>query len=283
MEFLRELAQDKIILGCGVPLGPAFGLVDYCRIGSDVALKWEDKLLGGLKYRERVSTINSLTSTIGRRHLNGNVFYNDPDVFILREKNNKLTKNQRNTLFILNLIFGGLVFTSDNIDEYSEEEMKQYLYLFPIREKSIEKVEHTRELCRVEFKIDNRGYLALSNLSDKEIKIHLDERVYFEKTMTFIFGNTDIYLKPYQTICLLMLENRDFEIAGSDNIFPGNEVVDFNVEDDNIILKFHEHCMGIEHVYVKIPERLKTFKVNGEVLNAEKINTVNILKVVSRK
>ena len=75
MSFLRELAGNKIILGCGVPLGAAFGLVDYCRIGSDVSLTWEDKLLKRLHYRERVSTINSLTSTIGRWHLNGRAFY----------------------------------------------------------------------------------------------------------------------------------------------------------------------------------------------------------------
>jgi alpha-galactosidase len=236
MEFIREIVGEKIILGCGVPLGPSFGLVDYCRIGSDVALKWEDKLLKVLNYRERVSTINAIISTIGRRHLNRKAFYNDPDVFILREKNNKLTKNQRNTLFILNLIFGGLVFTSVNINEYSEEEMMLYLSMFPIREKSIEKVERTQELCRVEFKIDNRSYLAISNLSDKEIKVHLNEGEYFEKTIGFIFGSTDILLKPYETICLLMLQNKDYEIAGSDNIFPGNEVIDFEVDKDNIIL-----------------------------------------------
>jgi alpha-galactosidase len=28
MEFLREIIGDKIILGCGVPLGSSFGLVD---------------------------------------------------------------------------------------------------------------------------------------------------------------------------------------------------------------------------------------------------------------
>ena len=33
MDFLRECCGDKIILGCGVPLAPAFGVVDACRIG----------------------------------------------------------------------------------------------------------------------------------------------------------------------------------------------------------------------------------------------------------
>ena len=42
MEFLRELCGDKLILGCGVPLVPSFGLVDYCRISCDVGLDWND-------------------------------------------------------------------------------------------------------------------------------------------------------------------------------------------------------------------------------------------------
>ena len=80
MVFLRECVKSRKILGCGVPLGSSFGLVDYCRIGGDVALKWEDRLLKFMRYRERVDTLHSLTSTIGRRHLNGNAFINDPDV-----------------------------------------------------------------------------------------------------------------------------------------------------------------------------------------------------------
>lgn len=281
MKFIREVASDRLILGCGVPLGPSFGLADYCRVGSDVALKWEDKLLKGLKYRERVSTVNSLRSTIGRRQLNGNVFYNDPDVFILREKNNTLTIEQRNTLYILNLIFGGLVFTSDNLDEYSNEEMKLYLSLFPIRDKIIQRVEHIMEVYRVEFRIDDRNYLAMSNLSDSEVELHINNGVYFERTKGFIYGNSDVHLKAYETICLLVIQNKDFEIVGSYNIFPGNEVIGFKVEEDNINLKFHGKCMGALNVFIKIPEKFKNFKVNGEIRNAEKINDLNILRVTA--
>jgi hypothetical protein len=113
--------------------------------------------------------------------------------------------------------------------------------------------------------------------------VHLNEGAYFEKTMGFIFGSTDILLKPYETICLLMLQNKDFEIAGSDNIFPGNEVMNFEVDRNNIILKFHEHCMGIINVYIIVPETFSDFKVNGEIYKTEKINNVNLLKVMNRK
>lgn len=44
MELLRSLCGDKLILGCGVPLAPAFGKVDFCRIGADMALSWNKNL-----------------------------------------------------------------------------------------------------------------------------------------------------------------------------------------------------------------------------------------------
>ena len=41
MDLIRECCQDKLVLGCGVPLMPAFGKVDYCRIGADIHLQWK--------------------------------------------------------------------------------------------------------------------------------------------------------------------------------------------------------------------------------------------------
>ncbi len=96
-----------------MPLGPAMGKVDYCRIGSDVAPFWEYRLLKFINVRERISTINSLSNTIGRARLDGYAFRNDPDVFILRDgkigvNRNKLSGHQRFTLFFVNHLLGGL-------------------------------------------------------------------------------------------------------------------------------------------------------------------------------
>lgn len=218
MEFLREICGDKIILGCGVPLGSAFGLADYCRIGSDVSLSWEDKILSGLHYRERVSTINSIESTIGRRHLNNYAFLNDPDVFIIRSKNNKLTKNQRYTLLLINLIFGGLVLTSDNISEYSDEEMKLYKSIFPIMEKTILDVSFS-DVIRIKFMIKDNEYLVLSNLKASKVDIVVKDGGYINREKGLIDKNTRITLEPYESICLLKAESLDAKYMESTNIF----------------------------------------------------------------
>ena len=204
MDFLREITGDKIILGCGVPLGCAFGFVDYCRIGSNIALKWEDKLLKRLNFRERTSTINSITNTIGRRHLNKLAFINDSDVFILRTMNNNLTKNQRYTLLLINLIFGGLIFTSDNINEYTEEEMSIYKSMFKLQDRTVEKIER-QSVLKIYFSIEDKKYLALCNLSNKDTIISMEEGTYFNRKNGFFKKDETIKLEPCESICLMII------------------------------------------------------------------------------
>ena len=126
MEFLREVCGDKLILGCGVPVMPAFGLVDYCRVSCDVGLDWDGSWLMRHTHRERVSTRQAIGNTIFRRQLNGRAYLSDPDVFFLRDDNLKLTDEQKLTLATVNALFGGVLFCSDNMGQYGERALAVY-------------------------------------------------------------------------------------------------------------------------------------------------------------
>ena len=126
MELLRRLCGDKLILGCGVPLMSAFGLVDYCRIGCDVSLRWDDVWYMRLFHRERVSTKHSLDNTVCRRQLGGRAFGNDPDVFFLREENCYLTPAQKKRLAETNARYGQVLLISDDPNAYSPERKERY-------------------------------------------------------------------------------------------------------------------------------------------------------------
>ncbi len=125
MEFIRENSFGAEILGCGVPLVSAAGLVDYCRIGCDVSLKFDDVWFMKYMHRERISTKLTLLDTISRRHLNGYFFLNDPDVYLLREENMSMNFEQRKSLALINHIFGSIYLTSDSIANYNDE-MKEF-------------------------------------------------------------------------------------------------------------------------------------------------------------
>lgn len=126
MDFIRECVGDKLILGCGVPLAPAFGKVDYCRIGADIGLEWNKFKV----HLEDVCTRTTLWNTIFRRGLDGRAFANDPDVFLLRDNNMTSSFEQRKISAIVNHIFGSLLFTSDNVGDYNEEKLDVLLHIF---------------------------------------------------------------------------------------------------------------------------------------------------------
>ena len=167
MSFLRNIVGNKLILGCGVPLGSSFGLVDYCRIGADVHLRWEHQLLKWLRGRERVSTILSLQNTLSRWQLDGRAFYNDPDVFILRKSKQKLTHEQQYTLFLINVLLGSVIFTSDNVSEYSEETWEMYERVLKWKDSQVKSVIDDDDFYEIHFTHKNEAYVAYCNLSDK--------------------------------------------------------------------------------------------------------------------
>lgn len=137
MDFLRSCAGEARLLGCGVPLMPAFGRVDYCRIGCDVGLSWDDKPWMRLLHRERISTKNSLQNSVFRRQLNGRAFVNDPDVFLLRRDGNTLLERQRQALAEVNALCGGVLFTSDNPASYDAGQTAQLRRLLTLRQADV--------------------------------------------------------------------------------------------------------------------------------------------------
>ncbi|MDR3293053.1 MAG: alpha-galactosidase [Clostridiales bacterium] len=125
MEFLRECVGDKLLLGCGVPLGAAFGYVDACRTGCDAGLKYGGEIYNKLTTinAEIISAQNSVVNTVFRRHLNGRAFLGDPDVFFLRDDNLKFTEEQKLLLARINNLFGGVLFVSDDVGAYDEGQL----------------------------------------------------------------------------------------------------------------------------------------------------------------
>lgn len=189
MEFLRKLAGPKKILACGVPLGSAFGLADYCRIGGDIHMTWEHRLLAFLRFRERVSTLASLRSTLGRWQLDGRVFRNDPDVFILRNENQRLSPTQQQTVLTINALLGSLLFTSDDLGKYSPEQMAELeaaLELHGSRISSVSELE--KDVFEIDFENEGVSYSAFCNLNS---------RVKMAQTK-----NGRIEIQPFETIIL---------------------------------------------------------------------------------
>ncbi len=168
MDLLREAVGKKLLLACGSPVGTTFGNADIMRTGSDVDISYnKKKSIKNIKWNNEVySTLSSIINTISRRGLSGRAFLNDPDVFILRDTNCDYTEAQKQTLAIINWIFGDVLFVSDNVGEYSEEHKTLIKKLFSTPKPKLNKVDFSQGLLKVEFVSEGQSYLFEARLSD---------------------------------------------------------------------------------------------------------------------
>lgn len=160
VNLLRELCKDRLILGCGVPLGACMGVFDACRISCD-ADKTYESLLNRLGVNCEVpSSPNAVNNTVFRRHLNGRAFLGDPDVFFLRDTNIKYTPEQKLLHAEVNSLCGSVLFVSDNAGDYDEKTAALLREFFKERKASEIRAQYTGDeeitLCYTENGVEKR-------------------------------------------------------------------------------------------------------------------------------
>ena len=154
--------------------------MDYCRIGCDVSLDWNDKFYMQYLHRERVSTLNAIQNSISRRHLNNRAFLNDPDVFFLRDENIQLNSTQKETLAFVNKHFGSLIFTSDDISLYKNQDKLFDSTIMNVNTEIVEVNPNRNGIIEVKYKNQFGKYNAHINLSSKDV---LDIKAYETKVV----------------------------------------------------------------------------------------------------
>ncbi len=151
IDLLRECVGSKKILGCGVQQMPCFGKVDYMRIGADMALGWEHSFIRKRMHREDVSTPNAVHNSIYRRCLNGRAFLCDPDVFLLRRTNIEFTVEQQKLLAKFIKLFGGVLFMSDDVSEYDNEQLEVFKNTLADDDSKINAVREEDNIITIDF------------------------------------------------------------------------------------------------------------------------------------
>lgn len=267
MRLLRELCGNHLLLGCGVPLGSSFVHADYCRIGGDITPVWEDFRLKNIRFQERASTRSSLRSTIGRAPLNTLFLQNDPDVIMLRDRENSLTPRQRQTLFLANNLFGSLIFTSDDLSEYNNEQLALYYSSFPFVEKQIDTIVTEHDFTVADFHIGERCYRAYINLSGRRKKIVLpgdNGSSWYSEETGIRLGGWETVLNPYQSLCLVRVPVRPWTIIGTTGrLFPGSEVESVYREENELTVIFRENTLFAGDAVVRLPKGTEICMINN--------------------
>jgi hypothetical protein len=111
--------DEKLVIGCGVPLIPAVGFVDSVRISPDSHPKMV--VLDGLRGQTFNNRMNGHRSSTYE-----GLFELDHDPMLLRRDKTELTSHQRNAAIVTTAIFGGVNGIGDNLARMYAEDPEQY-------------------------------------------------------------------------------------------------------------------------------------------------------------
>ena len=124
------LGNEKVLLGCGAPLGPCVGLVDVMRIGPDTAAIWNRLELLFEKFAKVIDCHlkGALRSTIQRSYMHQTWWINDPDCVVVRKNKSKLTYDEILLQLTVFGLSGGQFLISDDeklVDQQRIELLKR--------------------------------------------------------------------------------------------------------------------------------------------------------------
>ncbi|SMC54348.1 glycoside hydrolase family 36 protein [Rhizobium sp. RU36D] len=105
--LMREEIGDASLLLCGSPLWAPVGLTDAVRIGRDIGVTWQGHYSAESLLRDQTS----------RNFGNGILWQADPDCILLRDRFHDLTESQVRSLALFAGLAGGVLMTSDQLDE----------------------------------------------------------------------------------------------------------------------------------------------------------------------
>ena len=111
MAAIRRAAGEDFVLGCGAPLLPSLGLVEGMRVGEDTAPFWDSGMSGIAGPNAYIA----LKNPILRSFMHGRWWLNDPDCLLLREKDIRLTSNEKRLYALVCGALDNMLIESDDL------------------------------------------------------------------------------------------------------------------------------------------------------------------------
>lgn len=133
------VGDDRFILGCGALMAPSVGIFDGNRIGPDVAPFWrflttEERARPKPRFRrpdDPLSAETAIRNTLNRSWMHGRLWANDPDCALVRTDRTKLTLGETRTLATVIGLSGGMMLSSDDLDNVSDDRVDILRVLLP--------------------------------------------------------------------------------------------------------------------------------------------------------
>jgi alpha-galactosidase len=162
-EIIRDEIGDALWLGCGCPLWAAVGYVDAVRIGRDIGVEWHGEY----------SAESLLRDQLTRNHASDVLWQADPDCILLREKFHRLSDEEIRSLALFAGLAGGVLMTSDKLDELSEDRaaMFERLLKLEVARCSFPKLGEETGLIEQVVELAGGAFRNFFNVSDRDAEV----------------------------------------------------------------------------------------------------------------
>ncbi len=293
LRIIREAAgEDTYLVGCGAPLGPSIGLVDAMRIGPDTAPRWRPHLTGldGLFRGDPSlpSLRNSLRNVITRAWMHGRWWVNDPDNLMVRRQQTRLTDDEIRAQATLQGLSGGPLILSDDLRELSPEERDVAAVLLPPLVSGMDSLDLLQsELptvisAPVAQPWESWQLVGLFNWSENEqeralprdlpnFDLNRDYHVvdFWNRTYQRLERGMALpnYVLPSHGCVLLSLRQArpgPQLVATTFHISQGGEVLDWRVEDREVLLTLELGRVADGEIWLALPASPEEVFLNGE-------------------
>jgi alpha-galactosidase len=165
--IIRDEIGGALWLGCGCPLWASVGLIDAARIGRDIGVSW----------RGDYSAESLLRDQLTRNHASGILWQADPDCVLLRDRFHELSDDEVRSLLLFAGLSGGVLMTSDKLDELPEERSGLFASLLREIELRCEFPElgsGRAMIMQRATRPDGSGMVNLFNVGDQAGRIEMD-------------------------------------------------------------------------------------------------------------
>ena len=199
MQAMRQAAgADTILLGCGLPLGSAVGIVDMMRIGTDVSDSWTpqfNKISFPFKSEMHMpSARNSIQNILARAFMHDVWWVNDPDCLLVRS-DTQLSIPELQTLASAIALTGGSLLLSDDLLNLSPDRIDLVASLLPPIGKRSRMVDWLDVQTPTRLRLDLSNpmgdwhVLAAFNWSDKQQIVSISPADFFLKDQEYFVSS----------------------------------------------------------------------------------------------
>ena len=246
LQVIRDAFGDGFLLAASAPLCPSIGLVDGCRINSEIGPDWKNWY----------SSSTAMETALSRAFMHRRFWLNDAGPVFLRDSFTDLDAQETRTRALIQCMTGGIFLTGDSIGRLSADRLELLRFLLPIHgsgSEALNLAEYRSGVLRKSTVIDHNLLVAvgLMNISNDDRAFEVDLESHGPHGAAHVYdawrqqylgrktGRMKVALAAHESVLYFLTEARDHEmqvICSSSHVSGAEDIASIAPEENALQL-----------------------------------------------